>query len=312
MPEQLFFCTMRLAKVPDMKRGLSWIFSLFVTALLSLVLSAGTALAAGDTLDEADIWARTAEEIDDVPGYEDPKDNTREWALSVGLISGFAPDYEGSNDYRFGFGPNISASWRDMIFYKGKTLGANLIREKNFKAGPILSFSSGRDEDDNGKLKGLGDVDGSIEVGGFVSYRKRPLRLRAEVRQDIDSGHEGALVELTGGTALPFASLIVLFEIGTTWASNDYMESFFGVNGQQSANSGLERYNADAGIKDINVSMKAGYSLTNRWRIGGVVEYKRLLGDAADSPIVDDKNQFLAGISLSYHMGSKILPEELQ
>ena len=295
-----------------MKNGLSRILSLLVTALLSVVLSAGTTLAAGAAVDEADLWVGAAEEIDESLNYEDPKDNDREWALSIGLFSGFAPDYEGSNDYSFGLGPNISASWRHMIFYKGKALGVNLIREKNFKAGPILSFSSGRDEDDNDKLKGLGDVDGSTEFGGFVSYRKKPLRFRAEVRQDIASGHEGALVELTGGTALPFASLLVFFEIGTTWASNDYMESFFGVNEQQSANSGLERYQADAGIKDINVSMKAGYSITNRWRIGGTVEYKRLLGDAADSPIVDDKNQFLAGISLSYHMGSKILPEELQ
>ena len=309
---QLSFYTMSLAKGPDMKKILSKILSLFVTTLLSVVLFAGTTLAADDTPDKAGLWSGVAEKIDEAPGYEDPKDNAREWVLSIGLVSGFSPDYEGSNDYSFGFGPNISASWQNMIFYKGETLGANLIRGKNFKAGPILSFSSGRDEDDNDKLKGLGDVDGSTEVGGFVSYRKRSLRFRAEVRQDIDSGHEGTLVELTGGTVLPFASLLVSCEIGTTWASKDYMESFFGVNGQQSENSGLERYQADAGIKDINVSMKVVYSITNRWRIGGYVEYKRLLGDAADSPIVDDKNQSLAGISLSYHMGSKILPEELQ
>jgi len=42
------------------------------------------------------------------------------------------------------------------------------------------------------------------------------------------------------------------------------------------------------------------------------VEYKRLLGDAADSPIVDDKNQFVVGIALSYHMGSKYLPDDLK
>ncbi|MGK2905384.1 MAG: MipA/OmpV family protein [Desulfuromonadales bacterium] len=295
-----------------MKKGLSRLLYLLITALLSVVSSAGMTLAAGHALVEGDPWAVVAEEIEEAPNYEEPKDITRKWALSIGLVSGLTPDYEGSNDYGFVFGPNISASWRNMIFFKGKTLGANLIRKKNFKAGPILSFSSGRDEDDNDKLKGLGDIDGSKEVGGFVSYRKKPLRFRAEARQDIDSGHEGALVELTGGTALPIASLPVFFEIGTTWASNDYMESFFGVNGQQSANSGLKRYQADAGIKDINVSMTAGYAITNRWRIGCDLEYKRLLGDAADSPIVDDKNQFLAGIGLSYHMGSKFLPEDLE
>ena len=42
------------------------------------------------------------------------------------------------------------------------------------------------------------------------------------------------------------------------------------------------------------------------------MEYKRLVGDAADSPIVDDEDQFLVGLTLSYHMGSKVLARELE
>jgi outer membrane scaffolding protein for murein synthesis (MipA/OmpV family) len=90
------------------------------------------------------------------------------------------------------------------------------------------------------------------------------------------------------------------------------MDSFFGVDSKQSAESGLKKYKAESGIKDVNLSVTAGYSITNRWRLGGKVEYKRLLGDAADSPIVEDKNQFLAGIGISYHFGSKFLPEDLK
>ena len=263
-------------------------------------------------MDEAALWAGASEEIDEAPGYEDPKDKERKWTVSIGLTSGVSPDYEGSNNYDFGYGPNFALSWRDTIFYKGKTLGVNLINNKNFKAGPIMSWTSGRDEDDNDKLEGLGDVDSSIEVGGFLSYRKKPFRFKMEARQDADSGHEGALVELSAGTSLPFEKPLVFIALGTTWASDDYMESFFAVDAQQSADSGLKKYDAEAGIKDVSVSMTSGYKITNRWRIGGKLEYKRLVGDAADSPIVDDENQFLVGISLSYHMGSKILPETLQ
>ena len=90
------------------------------------------------------------------------------------------------------------------------------------------------------------------------------------------------------------------------------MESFFSVTSKQSGASGLPTYKAEAGIKDINISVTAGYPITNRWRVGAKVEYKRLVGDAADSPIVVDENQFLAGIGISYHMGSKVLPEDLQ
>jgi len=133
-----------------------------------------------------------------------------------------------------------------------------------------------------------------------------------EARQDIGSGHEGALIDLSGGTTLPFGKPLVFVTLGTTLASDDYMESFFGVDKKQSADSGYKKYKAKAGIKDVNISISAGYPITNRWRLGGKAEYKRLLGDAADSPIVDDKNQFLAGFGLYYHFGSKVLPEELQ
>ena len=94
--------------------------------------------------------------------------------------------------------------------------------------------------------------------------------------------------------------------------SDDYMESFFGIDEKQSINSGYKKYNAESGIKDVNITVSAGYKITSRWRIGATVGYKRLVGDAADSPIVDDKNQMFAGFGLSYHMGSKVLPEELQ
>ena len=295
-----------------MKKTFKWLLLLTLTTLFSIALITGVASAADDLMDEAELWADISEEINEAPGYEDAKDADRKWTLSIGVAAGFSPDYEGSNEYGFGFGPNISASWRDTIFYKGKSLGANLIQKKNLQAGLIVAKASGRDEDDNDKLEGLGDVDSGIEVGGFVSYKTKPLRFKAEARQEVDSGHEGALVELSVGSDMPLAKPLVYVELGTTWASDDYMENFFAIDSQQSSNSGLQRYNADAGFKDVNISISVGYPITNRWRIGATAEYKRLLGDAADSPIVDDKNQFVAGLGLSYHMGSKYLPEDLQ
>lgn len=295
-----------------MKKSYKWLSLVTLTTLFSIALISGVASAAPDATDEAELWADISEEINEAPGYEDEIPADRKWAISIGVAAGVSPDYEGSNDYGFGIGPNISASWRDTIFYKGKSLGANLIRQENLKAGLIVSRATKRKEDDNDKLEGLGDVDSGIEVGGFVSYKIKPWRFKAEARQEVDSGHEGALVELSAGTDLPFTKPLVYVELATTWASDDYMESFFGIDSQQSANSGLERHNANAGIKDGNISISVGYPITNRWKIGATMEYKRLLGDAADSPIVDDKNQFVAGIGLSYHMGSKHLPDDLK
>lgn len=298
-------------KETSMRKVIQRFFVLSAATFLTTLLIANVS-AANDTMDEAELWADISEEINEAPVYEDDKADKRRWSITIGLASGVSPDYEGSNDYEFGFGPNISAIWRDTIFYKGKSLGVNIIRQKNLKAGLIAARAAKRKDDDNDKLEGLGDVDSGIEVGGFVSYRNKPWRFKAEARQEVDSGHEGALVELSVGTNLPLAKPLVFVELGTTLASDDYMESFFGVDSQQSANSGLKKYNAAAGIKDVNLSISAGYPITKRWRIAGMVEYKRLLGDAADSPIVDDENQFIAGLGLTYRMGSRFSPDELE
>ena len=295
-----------------MNNSFQRMFLLLAVVLISTACFANIAMAESSAVEEAERWADISEEMNEAPVNEDAKSSDRKWALSIGIGGGFAPDYEGSNEYGFGFGPNISASWRDTVFFKGKSLGVNLVRRKSLKAGAIMTKASGRNEDDNEKLEGLGDVDGGLEVGGFVSYKKKPWRFNAEARQEVDSGHEGALLELSVGTDLPFTKPLVYIELNTTWANDDYMESFFGINSQQSAAAGLERHNADAGFKDVNLSISAGYPITNRWRIVTTMEYKRLLGDAASSPIVDDKNQFVAGIGLAYHMGSKYLPEDLR
>jgi len=295
-----------------MKQILPRLSLILISILFATLTITGTASADLGDVDEMSLWADVSEDIDEAPGYEDSKDSKRKWTLSIGLAGGVAPEYEGSEDYEFGLGPNLSGSWGDIFFFKGKSLGANLIRQKKLKAGLLLMKASGRDEDDNDTLEGLGDVDGTIEAGGFVSYRINSWRFRLEARQDVGSEHDGALVEMSAGTTLPFNKPLVFVALGTTWASDDYMESFFGIDAKQSADSGHKKYKAESGIKDVKISMTAGYPISNRWRLGGKIEYKRLVGDAADSPIIDDKNQFLAGFGLSYHFGSKYLPEELQ
>ena len=252
--------------------------SLFLISILFVTLTiTGTASADLGDADEMGLWADVAEDIDEAPGYEDPKDSKRKWTLSIGLAGGVSPEYEGSDTYEFGAGPNLAGSWGDIFFFKGKTLGANLIRQKKLKAGLILSGASGRDEDDNDTLDGLGDIDSTIEAGGFISYRIKPWRFELEARQDVGSEHDGALVEMSAGTTLPFDTPLVFVALGATWASDDYMESFFGIDAKQSANSGHKKYKAESGIKDVKISMTAGYPLTNRWRLGGKVEYKRLV-----------------------------------
>jgi outer membrane protein len=53
----------------------------------------------------------------------------------------------------------------------------------------------------------------------------------------------------------------------------------------------------------VGVALPVTYSPWEHWSLMGAVAYKRLLGDAADSPVVDDEgnaNQFVGGMLVIY------------
>ena len=67
-------------------------------------------------------------------------------------------------------------------------------------------------------------------------------------------------------------------------------------------------YEPEGGATAVSITPMAMYHLSEKWHIGGGVRYELILGDAADSPIVDDRgdtNQFMGGISAVYSWGAK-------
>ena len=87
---------------------------------------------------------------------------------------------------------------------------------------------------------------------------------------------------------------------GITWASDDYMTTFFGVTPEQSTRSGLPVYEAKAGVHALRFGVGAGYRIDRRWSLGGRIGTSRLEGDAAASPITRDRTQNLAALFASY------------
>ena len=171
-------------------------------------------------------------------------------------------------------------------------------------AGPMLQYIQERDDVDNANVDQLDSVDASLMAGGFAGVRMNQFSFSLEAMQDIADGNDGALVRLRGGYRLPMGTgWNASINAFTTWASDDYMEAYFGINQRNAKQSGLQPFSADAGFKDVGISLPVTYSPWERWSIMGAVAYKRLLGDAADSPVVDDEgnaNQVIGGMLLMY------------
>lgn len=229
--------------------------------------------------------------------------------FGVGGVVVVAPKYEGSKDYRvIGF-PLIVPSGMAFgetgrVQFRGPDdLRLRVLDFNGFEVGPLLGWRFGRDEGDSRRLAGLGDVDGGFVAGGFVAYRAGAFRAFVSYHRQVSGDDGGALVRFgaEGRTRLT-PSLSLLATAGASYADGTYMTSYFSISPLQSAASlaGLPVYDAGSGFKDVFVGLSADIRLAPRWSLKLSGRYARLIGDAADSPIVESENQFTGGIGLTY------------
>lgn len=243
-------------------------------------------------------------------GYKDGAAPADDWSitgLKVGGILIVKPTYEGSDEYEaFGFpyifptfsgGPGFfsrfDAKGLDDIRYR-------LIERDGFVAGPLVGYNLGRDEDDDDNLEGLGDVDGGVVAGGFVGYRLGPVLFDASLHNTF--GDDGGYQLRFGAEAERRVSerMLLTARVGATYADDEYMENYFGVSAGQAIASGFDEFDAEAGFKDVHVELGLKAELDANWSARASVRYSRLIGDAADSPIVETEDQFLGLVGVAY------------
>lgn len=214
------------------------------------------------------------------------------WQVQVGGGALVTPDFQGASGHRTRALPYISVAYGDLISASVQGgVSANLYRSGDVVAGPRARFRFGQDESDSPGLQGLGDVDPSIELGGFVGYRRGPFSAELSAGQDVLGGHRGAVIEASAGVTAPVARTAsgpVLVSAGpsVTFVTSKVNRAFFGVDPVQSAASGLPLYAPSGGLQQAGVNATLIVPVSRRMSIVGFAGYARLLGDAADSPRV--------------------------
>ena len=225
--------------------------------------------------------------------------------LELGFGPGFAPDYEGSEDYEVVPVPYALAQWAsgEYVHLLGNKLKANLLDDDMWRLGPMLEYISSRADVDNNRVDDLKNVDASVMLGVFVGAEIDRWNASVEMRQDVADGN-GFLLTLNGGYNLPIDEQLKLgFGVSTTYADGDYMNTYFSIDGGDSRRSGLKKDDADSGFKDVGLNLSADYNFYENWSVMGLFRYTRLLGDAEDSPVVDDEgdeNQLFGGVLVKY------------
>jgi outer membrane protein len=241
-----------------------------------------------------------------------------ERSITLGGAAVVKPKYEGSEEHdvipipivipRFGDAPDENPStfkqFRKRVNFRGlDDIRIRVLGGERFQVGAVTGYITKRDQDDGPLLRGLGDVDGGLVLGAYSGFTLGAFQFDAAILEQVtgdDSGYELRFgVETT--QQLTERTRIVA-RVGTTLASADYMQTWFGVTASQAGDSkaDLPAYYTDAGIKDVYFELGGTVDLSDRWLLKAGGRYGRLLGEAADSPVVETENQLSGVLGLGY------------
>lgn len=231
--------------------------------------------------------------------------DTRDRIVTVGMGADLTPNYPGSNAYSFGPFPDfgIRREGEEPAFEAGdESAGFAILNLGPISIGPAAAIVYGRRQEEVGAP--IAEVDLTYEVGLFVeAFLTEHLRLRAEARRGIN-GHSSWTGDIGADFIIHLAEASHL-AIGPRLRIGEdrFMDTYFGVTPAVAAAAALPQFDPGGGIWSAGATASFNTELSQSWGLYGYARYERLVGDAADSPIVrsfGSRNQFGVGLGLSY------------
>ena len=238
-------------------------------------------------------------------------------SVALGAAAIIKPKYEGSNEHevipipiiipKFTENPNDDSAVtevRKRVNFRGlDDIRVRVLGGPRFQVGAVTGYITKRDQDDGDLLRGLGDIDGGLVLGAYSAFTFGAFTFDAAVMEKVTGDEAGPEFRLGIETSRQVTERVkVGIRFGTTIASEDYMQTYFGVTPAQSARSraGLPVYSPSSGVKDVFVAIGSSVDLNDRWLLKAGARYGRLLGEAADSPVIETEDQVSGTVGLAY------------
>lgn len=229
-----------------------------------------------------------------------------DFVFVLGLGIGTAPVYEGAAAYGMTFKPIVDVERLKIPGILDIGGGPDL---GGFSFAPSFSYAGARVSAEHAALVGLPNVDPTYALGVQLGYEvlfNDTVRAKlygaaryafggaqglvGEVGVDVTARLNPQL-ELVGGPVINFAS-------------EGYMDRYFGVTAAQSAATGgrLAAYDPAGGIKSVGIKVAARYEFVPDTFLNLDASYTAFAGDARMSPIVTSgsQHQFTLGLGLSH------------
>jgi len=239
-----------------------------------------------------------------------PLQNASGWIVTVKGNLRVGPSYPGSDEFSVIGYPSFSirrAGTVERFSAPDDGLSFSFLEESAFRFGVVGRFQGGRYLQDDRRLFGLEKIDWAVEPGVFVEYWPLEfLRARAEIRRGFN-GHEGFVADLGLDAVQRFGAFTLSVGPRLSLGDSEFARTYFGVTPAEAALNGqVAAYRPSGGITSVGATGAVSYDWSPQWSTTAFVTYKHLVGDAADSPIVQrfgSEHQVGLGLTVSYSFG---------
>ena len=206
----------------------------------------------------------------------------RTFSVDLGVGAALRPAYPGAEDAEVA--PWII--WRDAGFGPVGTAPA-----EGFSIAPSFGTVAKRESSDDAALTGLDDIDRAYELGLRVSYGAGPVTAYGSVRRGFE-GHEGITGEVGAKYRTELSDRVTLWSgAEVVYGNDDFNNTYFGVTPAESVTSGLPASAPGGGLNEAAITFEARYAINDTTAVLGEVRYGKLIGDAGDSPVVQEEYQ---------------------
>lgn len=220
----------------------------------------------------------------------------------LGIGAAITPTYQGSDEYRVLPMPAIDIVSGPFYANLRNGIGLNVVDTDMLTIGGGVALMPGyrrRDVPDGvGRVSfGAGSrLFASLNAGGVVATVGGTKGFAGSTRGFIADASLAYPIMLSPRT-------ILIPAIATTWADRRHNDRYFGIGPDESLASGLPRFRADSGFKDISAGLTVNYRLNARINLTASGGVTTLLGAVNDSPLVIRETQPTGFLSLSYRLG---------
>ena len=248
------------------------------------------------------------------PAAYAPAPAVPDWIVTIGGELRVIPAWPGAPEGKFALvgGPLFSVRKEGTppdYFGPRDSFGFSVVDLGQIKIGPAVKIIWPRQESSYAGLNGLGNVNLALQAGAFAEYWAVPwLRLRGEVRQGF-GGETGVTGDLFLDAVVPVGQFRFSAGPRMTMQSAAAVGPYFSITEAQSIGStvsglpALPVYRADGGLYSYGAGTQTEYFFNQQWATHAFVEYERLTGSAADSPLVTERgspNQITFGLGATY------------